>query len=137
MDRIDALRYLLLVAEVGSFSAVARQPAVATSTVSLAVDQMDAELGVKLMTRSTRRLIFTHEGDALLTDARRIVGEWDAAMAGLREDGPLAGPIRVTATNDCGRGCWCAGQGASVPRRTIGTARADRNIPKIWRRITA
>ncbi len=103
MDRIDALRYLLEVDEAGSFSAVARQRSVATSTVSLAVDQMEEEAGVKLMTRSTRRLIFTHAGETFLRDARRIVAEWDAAMAGLREDGPLTGPVRVTATNDFGR----------------------------------
>lgn len=103
MDRIDALRFLLDVAEVGSFSAVARQRSVATSTVSLAIDQMEDEVGTKLMTRSTRRLIFTHEGERFLNDARRIVAEWDAAIAGMREDGPLTGPIRVTATNDFGR----------------------------------
>ena len=103
MDRIDALRILLDVAEVGSFSAAARQRSVATSTVSLAIDQMEDEVGTKLMTRSTRRLIFTHEGERFLNDARRIVAEWDAAMAGMREDGPLTGPIRITATNDFGR----------------------------------
>lgn len=103
MDRIDALRLLLDVSEAGSFSSVARQRAIATSTVALAVSQLEQEFGTRLMTRSTRRLVFTHEGEALLGDARRIVSEWDAALSGLREDGPLAGPIRVTATNDFGR----------------------------------
>lgn len=103
MDRIDALRLLLDVAEAGSFSGVARQRAIATSTVALAVSQLEQEFGARLVTRSTRRLVFTHEGETLLADARRIVSEWDAAMSGLREEGPLAGPIRVTATNDFGR----------------------------------
>lgn len=103
MDRIDALRLLLDIAEVGSFSGVARQRAIATSTVALAVSQLEQEFGARLMMRSTRRLVFTHEGEALLADARRIVSEWDMAVSGLREYGPLAGPIRVTATNDFGR----------------------------------
>ena len=103
MDRIDALRLLLNVAETGSFSAVARQRSVATSTVTLAVNQLEQEFGARLMVRSTRRLVFTHEGETLLADARRIVSEWDAALCSVREDGPLAGPIRVTATNDFGR----------------------------------
>jgi DNA-binding transcriptional LysR family regulator len=103
MDRIDALCLLLDVAEAGSFSGVARQRSVATSTVALAVSQLEAEFGARLLTRSTRRLVFTHEGESLLGDARRIVSDWDAALNGLREDGPLAGPIRVTATNDFGR----------------------------------
>lgn len=103
MDRIDALRLLLDVSEAGSFSSVARRRVIATSTVALAVSQLEQELGVSLMTRSTRKLVFTHEGEAMLADARRIVTEWDAAVRGLRENGPLSGPIRITATNDFGR----------------------------------
>lgn len=103
MDRIDALRLLLDVSEAGSFSSVARQRTIATSTVTLAISQLEQEFGARLMTRSTRRLVFTHEGETLLADARRIVSEWDAAIDGFRKDGPLAGPIRVTSTNDFGR----------------------------------
>lgn len=103
MDRIDALRMLIDVAEMGSFSSVARQRTVATSTVALAVSQLEEEFGTRLMMRSTRRLVFTHEGETLLSDARRIVSEWDVAVSGHREGGPLAGPIRVAATNDFGR----------------------------------
>lgn len=103
MDRIDALRTLIEVAEMGSFSAVARQRAIAPSSVTVAVRQLEEELGTTLITRSTRRLVFTHEGLLLLESARRIVADWDAAVSGSREDGPLSGPIRVTATNDFGR----------------------------------
>ena len=103
MDRIDALRLLVDVAAAGSFSGVARQRNVATSTVTLAVDQLEQEFGVTLLKRSTRRLALTHEGEQLVADARRIVGEWDGLLAGLKEDGPLAGPIRIGATNDFGR----------------------------------
>lgn len=103
MDRIDALRLLIDVAEWGSFSGVARQRAVATSTVTLAINQLEQEVGARLMQRSTRRLAFTHEGEALVADARRIVSEWDAALGGLRQQGELSGPVRVTATNDFGR----------------------------------
>lgn len=103
MDRIDALRFFIDVAEMGSFSSVARQRTVATSTVALAVSQLEEEFGARLMTRSTRRLVFTHEGETLLTDARRVLSEWDAAKSGVKTDGPLSGPIRVTATNDFGR----------------------------------
>ncbi|MBN3857533.1 LysR family transcriptional regulator [Paraburkholderia sp. Ac-20340] len=103
MDRIDALRMLIEVAEVGNFSAVARQRAIAPSSVTLAVKQLEEEFGATLITRSTRRLVFTHEGLQLLETARRIVAQWDAAVAGLNDEGPLSGPIRVTATNDFGR----------------------------------
>lgn len=103
MDRIDALRVFLDVAEAGSFSAVARQRAIATSTVTLAINQLEAEFRAPLLLRSTRRLVFTHEGERLLSDARRLVTEWDAALCGIRQAAPLNGPIRVTASNDFGR----------------------------------
>lgn len=103
MDRIDALRMFMETAEAGSFSAVARQRAIATSTVTLAINQLEEEVGARLMVRSTRRLVFTHEGERLLVDARRLVSDWDAAMSGLRQEGPLTGPIRVTASHDFGR----------------------------------
>ncbi|WP_375460245.1 LysR substrate-binding domain-containing protein [uncultured Enterovirga sp.] len=103
MDRIDALRLYLDVADAGSFSKVARQRVIATSTVALAVSQLEQELGARFIIRSTRKLVFTHEGERLLEDARRIVSDWDAAVTGLREDGPLTGPIRVSVTNDFGR----------------------------------
>jgi DNA-binding transcriptional LysR family regulator len=103
MDRIDALRLMLDVAEAGSFSSVARQRSMATSTVALAVTQLEEEFGARLIIRSTRKLTFTHEGETLVADARRIVADWDAALNGLRDDGPLSGPIKVTATNDFGR----------------------------------
>lgn len=103
MDRIDALRLLLDVAAAGSFSSAARRRSLATSTVALAVDQLEQEFGATLITRSTRRLTFTREGETLLEDARRLVADWDAALANLSDDGALSGPIRLTASNDFGR----------------------------------
>jgi DNA-binding transcriptional LysR family regulator len=103
MDRLDALRLYVDVAEEGTFSGVARQRTIATSTVALAVTQLEQEFGARLMTRTTRRLVFTHEGERLLIDARRILAEWNAALNGISESGPLSGPIKVTATNDFGR----------------------------------
>ena len=103
MDRIDALRLLLDVAAAGSFSSAARRRDLVTSTVALAVDQLEQEFGATLITRSTRRLTFTREGDTLLEDARRLVADWDAALANLHDDGALSGLIRLTASNDFGR----------------------------------
>jgi len=60
MDRIDALRLYVAVAESGSFSSVARQRSIAVSTVSLAVNQLELEFQTRLMARSTRQLALTH-----------------------------------------------------------------------------
>jgi DNA-binding transcriptional LysR family regulator len=77
MDTLDALRLYVSIADAGNLTAAARQQSVATSTVTVALQQLEAESGAALITRSTRRLTFTYEGRQFLADARRILaGLW-------------------------------------------------------------
>ena len=99
MDTLEALRLYVTIAETGSFSAAARQVSVSTSTVTVALQQLEEQTRVSLITRSTRRLSFTFEGRRFLADARKILADWDASIAGVQH-GPLRGPIRMTATQD-------------------------------------
>jgi DNA-binding transcriptional LysR family regulator len=103
MDRLDALRLFVEIAEAGSFSAAARKKDVSTSTATLALQKLEDELGARLIIRTTRRLALTPEGQRFLDDALRVLGDWDSAVLTLRDDGPLAGPIRLTTTSDFGR----------------------------------
>src|SRR6476620_710142 len=102
MDTLEALRLYVTIAETGSFSAAARQASVSTSTVTVALQQLEEQARVSLITRSTRRLSFTFEGRRFLADARKLLADWDAFIAGV-EAGPLSGPIRMTATQHSGR----------------------------------
>jgi DNA-binding transcriptional LysR family regulator len=102
MDTLDALRLFVGIAEAGSLSAAARQNSVATSTATVALQQLEEQAGTTLIRRSTRRLSFTHEGLQFLSDARRLLADWDASIGGIKE-GPLRGPIRMTSTVDFGR----------------------------------
>jgi DNA-binding transcriptional LysR family regulator len=102
MDTLEALRLYVAIAETGSFSAAARQVSVSTSTVTVALQQLEEQARVSLITRSTRRLSFTFEGRRFLADARKLLADWDASIAGV-QDGPLRGPIRMTATQHFGR----------------------------------
>src|SRR3979490_2992890 len=102
MDTLEALRLYVTIAETGSFSAAARQVSVSTSTVTVALQQLEEQARVSLITRSTRRLSFTFEGRRFLADARKLLADWDASIAGV-QDGPLRRAIRMTATQDFGR----------------------------------
>ena len=66
MDRLDNLQSFVLVAELGSFSAAARQLDVAQSTVSKQIAQLEVSFGVRLFNRSTRSLSLTDAGERLL-----------------------------------------------------------------------
>ncbi|VVN02419.1 HTH-type transcriptional regulator DmlR [Pseudomonas fluorescens] len=103
MDTLDALRLFVSIAEAGNLTAAARQQSVATSTVTLALQQLEERVSARLITRSTRKLTFTHEGEQFLVYARRFLAEWEGAIDGIRQTGPLKGPIRMTATSDFGR----------------------------------
>ncbi len=54
MDTLQAMRVFVRVAELNSFSAVAKQLGVARSVITRQVAALDIHLGTKLMARSTR-----------------------------------------------------------------------------------
>ena len=56
MDTFDALRLLVSIADTGSLTAAARQQSVATSTVTLALQQREEQLHTRLIHRTTRKL---------------------------------------------------------------------------------
>ncbi len=81
MDRLDAMRLFVRVAELGSFSAVALQNDVARSVVTRQIAALENHLGVKLMARSTRRLTLTSAGAAYLEKCRVILNLVETAEA--------------------------------------------------------
>ena len=86
MDRLDAMRLFVRVAELGSFSAVAQQMDVARSVVTRQVAALEAHLGVKLLARSTRRLSLSSGGAAYLEKCRVILYLVEVAETGLAEE---------------------------------------------------
>jgi len=96
MDRLDAMRMFVRVAELGSFSAVAQQQGVARSVVTRQVAALEAHLGAKLMVRSTRRLALTSAGTAYLEKCRVILNLVESAETDVAEERAIAhGHIRI------------------------------------------
>ncbi|HMV19877.1 MAG TPA: LysR family transcriptional regulator [Rhodocyclaceae bacterium] len=97
MDRLECMQVFVRVAENGSFSAVARQMAVARSVVTRQVAALEAHLGAKLLARSTRSLSLTSAGIAYLERCREILNLVDAAETGLAGEGAEPrGTIRLS-----------------------------------------
>ena len=96
MDRLDAMRLFVRVAELGSFSAVAQQLGVARSVVTRQVTALESHLGAKLMVRSTRRLSLTSAGTAYLEKCRVILNLVDSAETDVAEERAVArGSVRI------------------------------------------
>ena len=92
------------VVDLNGFSAAARALKVPKAAVSRAIAELESELGLKLMTRTTRRLALTPAGEQLLPHCRLIlqtVEQVESRAAQLAER--HAGPLRVLADPTLGR----------------------------------
>ncbi|MBY4730390.1 LysR substrate-binding domain-containing protein [Cupriavidus pauculus] len=98
------LGFFTTLAAAGSLSAAARDLGVTTAAVSKRLGQMEMRIGMPLVTRTTRRMSLTPEGEVLLEHARRILGELDDLEQLLtRAKGRPSGLLRVNATLGFGR----------------------------------
>lgn len=97
MDRLAALRLFVRAVETASFSRAARDSGLSQPAVSRAVAALEADLGVRLMQRSTRRLAVTEAGQRVYVQALRLLAEEDAlveAVAGA--DREPVGRLRIS-----------------------------------------
>ena len=98
MDRIDTLRTFLRVAEMRSFTRAAASLQMPRSTVSTAIRELETRLGTRLLSRTTRHVALTHDGQELYDRALRLLGELEA-LEGLfhQDDTQLHGRLRIEA----------------------------------------
>jgi DNA-binding transcriptional LysR family regulator len=104
MDRLAAMQTFVRVVESGSFSAVAREANATQSAVSKQVAALERVLGAKLLSRTTRSLALTEDGERYFELARRLVAEVAEAESSLRQgEQQLTGWLRVAASVGFGR----------------------------------
>ncbi|WP_376089210.1 LysR family transcriptional regulator [Roseomonas sp. CCTCC AB2023176] len=101
---LPSLRLLFDVARRGSFAAVAKDRGTDPSSVSRAVAALEAELGLRLFQRTTRRMAPTEAGDRYLRRIEPLVEELDRANAEARTAtaGPT-GTLRLTSSVSFGQ----------------------------------
>jgi DNA-binding transcriptional LysR family regulator len=96
MDGAFDLRVFVRVIDRGSFSSAAKDLKITPSAVSKLVSRLEDRLGVRLLERSTRRLVLTPEGETFLARARRIVADIDEAEAEVMQArGVPRGKLRI------------------------------------------
>ena len=133
MDRLDELAVLVAVIDNGSLAAAARRLRRAPPAVTRALAALESRVGVRLIERTTRRLAATEAGRAVAERARVLLGEYDAAVAGLA-DAPLRGLLRVTAPVQFGRrhvAPLVIGFLATFPAMQVELVLNDRNLDLI------
>lgn len=94
---IEDFRTFVEVADAGGVSAASRRLGLAKSIVSRRLLRLEAELGVQLLTRTTRGATLTEAGEAFRHHAARITAELDLARETILPEGELRGQLRISA----------------------------------------
>lgn len=103
MINLNRLGMFVAVVEAGSFTAAADTLGTTKAVLSFNLKQLEQELGVALLTRSTRRLALTEAGEGFHAECARLLREAEAAVDQARSgQAALSGSLRVTATVDYG-----------------------------------
>lgn len=95
----DLLHVFVAVAQAGGFTAAAHRLGTTKAMVSQRIAMLEAQLGVLLFTRSTRKVVLTQAGERLLLEAAPLLDQLRAAMAGASQGETIGlhGLLRVTA----------------------------------------
>lgn len=93
------IRYFMAIAETGSVSGAARQLSISQSTITEAVQELEHDLGVKLVERSPHGMTLTLKGYQFLRHAEKILAEVSNARRALDETGaPTEGRLQLGVT---------------------------------------
>lgn len=96
MKDILSLRLYTRVARLGSFSAAAREWGLSQSQVSRIVADLESDLGVRLLSRTTRAVVPTGAGAEFLARLDPILAALDDAEHSVREGADLRGMLRMS-----------------------------------------
>ncbi len=103
-DRIALMQTFVRIVEAGSLSAAAAQLGATQPTVSRRLQTLERSLGVRLLQRSTRRMVLTEDGERCFERAKDLLAGWQALEADLRGVGSAAeGLLRVVVPHAFGQ----------------------------------
>ena len=78
------MRAFVEVASFGSFTRAADNLHLTQSTLTATIKQLEQQVGLLLLDRTTRRVLLTSEGERFLPVAERLISDFDTALADLQ-----------------------------------------------------
>jgi DNA-binding transcriptional LysR family regulator len=96
MDRFDQYRVFVQVAEMGSFIKAAHALEMPRASVSAAIQQLEAQVGTRLLHRTTRQVRLTADGAQLLERLRPLLADVENIdMLFQTSQRQVSGPLRI------------------------------------------
>ncbi|MBS6058501.1 MAG: LysR family transcriptional regulator [Pantoea sp.] len=93
------LRVFVAVAQHGSFSQAGRAIGLSQSAVSPSIKELETEMGIRLLDRTTREVLLTDAGQQLATRLERLLEELNTTLLDARSFGQQrSGTVRVAAS---------------------------------------
>ncbi len=105
MDRLDGMRTFSAVVETGSFTAAGKRLGMSNKLVSKYIGQLEAELKVNLLHRTTRSLSLTNAGRTYLDGCRKVLAANDALEVMMDTSGGFSGTLKIAAPLTFGETC--------------------------------
>lgn len=94
---LEDLRTFVEVADAGGVTPGARRLGLSKSIVSRRLARLEEELGVQLLSRTTRGAALTEAGVTFREHAARVAAELDAAREAISAEGDVRGRLRIAA----------------------------------------
>ncbi|MCI1678143.1 MAG: LysR family transcriptional regulator [Ewingella americana] len=103
MLNLQRLEMYVAVVAAGSFTAAANTLGLTKAVVSFNIKQLENELGVALLTRSTRRIAMTDAGERFYLRCLQLLQDAESVLDDVRRDhSGLQGLLRITTTPEYG-----------------------------------
>lgn len=103
MDAITRMRCFIQVVDNGGFSAAAREMGRSKALVSKYITELEDDLGVRLLNRTTRQVSLTEVGESYYKEASEILQRIDDLQASIQSShGGVRGRLRVSAPRSVG-----------------------------------
>ena len=124
MDDVEVreLRYFIAVAEELSFTRAAQRLGMAQPPLSAAIGKLERKLGVRLLDRTSRRVLLTPAGAMLLSEGRTAVENLGAAVQRVRRHAAPDDSLTVVVK---------AGDGTGLVKQIARRCAADPQVPEV------
>lgn len=97
MDKLNCMKVFCCVVKEGSFTAAAKQLSTSKVLASRAVTQLESELGIRLLQRTTRKMSLTEDGAAYFERCLVLLEEFDDLDSAIKDSAStVKGKLRVS-----------------------------------------